>query len=97
MSDIDPEGFYRHPDPLCVCGSLYTYGGHIEPGGYAQDCPIHGNPKIFYDEVERLRAGVEALADAHCLHDKYAIALLHGDDLGDLLNPTEGEGEHGSA
>lgn len=46
-------------------------------------------------EVKRLRAGIEALADAHCLHDKYAYALLHGDDVQALLNPpTEGETDH---
>ena len=43
-------------------------------------------------ENARLRDGIEALADAHCLHDKYAYALLHGDDVQTLLNPpTEGE------
>lgn len=45
-------------------------------------------------ENARLRDGIEALADAHCLHDKYAYALLHGDDVRALLDPpTEGENE----
>lgn len=68
MIDIDPEGFYRCPDPLCVCGPLYTYAGHIEPGGYSEDCPIHGNPKLFYDEAERLRAEIKSLIEHPTWH-----------------------------
>lgn len=41
--DLDPEGFIRWGDG-CVCGSLYTYGGHVEPGQFDPDCPVHGIP-----------------------------------------------------
>ena len=43
MPDIDPEGFVSG-GPGCVCGPLYSYAGHVEPGQYAPDCPIHGEP-----------------------------------------------------
>lgn len=41
--DINPEGFNRGPAE-CICGPLYHYGGHEEPGQYAPDCPYHGIP-----------------------------------------------------
>lgn len=40
MIEIDPEGFQRG-GLACICGPLYSYGGHVEPGQYAPDCPEH--------------------------------------------------------
>lgn len=39
---MNPEGFQVDPDPRCVCGPLYSYGGHTEPGQFSPDCPVHG-------------------------------------------------------
>lgn len=38
--DIDPEGF-ASGGPGCICGRLYSYGGHTEPGQFAPNCPVH--------------------------------------------------------
>lgn len=38
---IDPEAFVRG-GVTCICGPLYSYAGHVEPGQYAPDCPEHG-------------------------------------------------------
>ena len=43
MNDVDPEGFQRG-SAACVCGPLYSYGGHIEPGQYNPTCPEHSAP-----------------------------------------------------
>lgn len=41
--DIDPEGFVRY-GAGCICGPVYTYAGQPEPGHFAPDCPVHGEP-----------------------------------------------------
>jgi hypothetical protein len=45
--DINPEGFVRGPDN-CICGPLYHYGGHVEPGQFHPECPYHslGEPAL---------------------------------------------------
>lgn len=40
--DINPEGFLP-PPAGCICGSLYTYGGHTEPGQLRPGCPVHSH------------------------------------------------------
>lgn len=42
MSDVDPEGFLRG-GAECICGPLYSYGGHVEPGQYHPDCREHAD------------------------------------------------------
>lgn len=39
--DIEVEAFVRI-DGDCICGPLYTYAGHVEPGQFSPDCPVHG-------------------------------------------------------
>lgn len=46
MNDVDPEGFQRG-SAACVCGPLYSYGGHIEPGQYNPTCPEHSAHQIY--------------------------------------------------
>ena len=41
-TDIDPEGFLSG-GLGCICGPLYSYGGHVELGQYAPDCPVHSD------------------------------------------------------
>lgn len=40
--DVNPEAFTSSPHRECICGPIYSYGGHEEPGQYAPDCPVHG-------------------------------------------------------
>lgn len=40
--EIDPEGFVREGNG-CICGPLYTHGGHVEPGQFDPDCPYHSS------------------------------------------------------
>ena len=41
---IDPEGFTRYGGD-CICGAVYTYAGHAEPGQFDPFCPDHGDPE----------------------------------------------------
>lgn len=43
-SALDPEAFVRYGGD-CVCGAVYTYGGHAEPGQFDPFCPDHGDPE----------------------------------------------------
>lgn len=48
MSNLDPEGFTREGNG-CICGRLYTYGGHVEPGQFDPDCPFHNPSPLAAD------------------------------------------------
>ena len=51
----DPEGVTRYGGD-CICGALYTYAGHVEPGQFDPTCPDHGDPEYI--------ASLEQTADA---------------------------------
>lgn len=44
--DVDPEGFVRYGG-ACICGAVYTYAGHPEPGAFDPYCPVHGDPAAY--------------------------------------------------
>lgn len=44
--DVDPEGFVRYGG-ACICGPVYTYAGHPEPGAFDPYCPVHGDPAAY--------------------------------------------------
>ncbi|WP_336818971.1 hypothetical protein [Gordonia sp. MMO-8] len=71
MSGVDPEGSNRGPDG-CICGPIYHYAGHEEPGQYAPDCPYHQLPDVeptsnfqgtleSDDVVSRARAALDGI------------------------------------
>lgn len=59
MSDIDPEGFTQGPAD-CICGPLYTYGGHEEPGR----CAMTGHPYVDLAVYAATAAAILAVAVA---------------------------------
>lgn len=79
MTDIDPEGFQRG-GPSCICGSLYSYGGTIEPGQFAPDCPEHDSSaqefrtRMGRDELERARQHLASDIDLNAIRDPDRVA-----------------------
>lgn len=49
--DIDPEKFVREGGD-CICGSMYSYAGIIEPGQFSPECPVHWMPPLEQGEDE---------------------------------------------
>ncbi|MGB3302669.1 MAG: hypothetical protein WBA98_08265, partial [Gordonia sp. (in: high G+C Gram-positive bacteria)] len=91
--DVNPEGFNRGP-ANCICGPLYHYGGHEEPGQYSPDCPFHGmdcgHPNhgaqdhdcrpFTNDVVQRARQALDGITPGPWEIDQDWALVAHGSD-----------------